>query len=63
MINGKYKTFEPFDITDQMMAQPRGGVIIVSGLEITDEEGKEGSGGFDPDVDGWGDFIDIPLPI
>lgn len=60
--NGKYKTFE-FDITDQVENQPRGGVITVSGLEISDEEGTEGSGGFDPDVDDWGDEIDIELPL
>lgn len=62
MKNGRYKTFE-FDVTDQIREQPRGGVIVVGGIEISDEEGEEGSGGFDSDVDGWGDFIDIPLPI
>lgn len=62
MKNGKFKNFI-FDITDQVKKQPRGGVIIVSGLEITAEEGMQGSGAFDPDVDGWGDFIDVPLPI
>jgi len=41
--NGAMKTFE-FDVTDQVKAQPRGGVIIVSdGLVITDEEGAAGS--------------------
>lgn len=60
--NGKYKNFE-FDVTDQVVGQPRGGVIIVDGIEITDEEGTEGSGGFDVNVDGWGDRIDIPLPV
>lgn len=62
--NGAMKTFE-FDVTDQVKAQPRGGVIIVSdGLVITDEEGAAGSGGgFDIDVEGWGDYIDIPLPL
>lgn len=39
--NGAMKTFE-FDVTDQVKAQPRGGVIIVSdGLVITDEEGRQ----------------------
>ena len=62
--NGAMKTFE-FDVTDQVKAQPRGGVIIVSdGLVITDEEGAAGSdSGFDIDVEGWGDYIDIPLPL
>lgn len=60
--NGKYKTFE-FDVTEQLLGQPRGGVIEVGGIEISDEEGTEGSSGFDTDVDDWGDFIDIPLPL
>ena len=50
--NGAMKTFE-FDVTDQVKAQPRGGVIIVSdGLVITDEEGAAGfDSGFDIDVE------------
>lgn len=62
MKNGKFKNFV-VDITDQMRKQPRGGVIIVKDLEISKEEGTQGSGAFDPEVDGWGDFIDVPLPI
>ena len=52
-------------MTDQVKSQPRGGVIIVSdGLVITDEEGAAGfDSGFDIDVEGWGDYIDIPLPL
>ena len=60
--NGKIKNFE-FDVTDQVEGQPRGGVITVDGIEISDEEGLEGSGAFDVTVDGWGDYIDIPLPL
>ncbi len=60
--NGKIKNFE-FDVTDQVASQPRGGVLIVNDVEISDEEGQEGSGAFDPTVEGWGDYIDIPLPI
>lgn len=62
MTNGKFKTFE-FDVTKQVKGQPRGGVIVVKGLKITDEEGGGVGGGFDVNVDGWGDYIDIPLPI
>ena len=62
MVNGKFKTFE-FDVTDQVKGQPRGGVIVVSGLSISDDEGLEGGGSFDVDVDGWGEWVDIPLPI
>lgn len=64
LTNGTIKTFE-FDVTDQVKNQPRGGVIVVSdGLVIADEEGETGSGGgFDVSVEGWGDYIDIPLPL
>lgn len=59
LTNGELKTFE-FDISEQLANQPRGGVITVSGLEITD---KEGAGGFYVGVEGWGDIIDVPLPL
>lgn len=57
--NGKIKSIN-FDVTDQMDGQPRGGVIVISGIEISDEEGANGSG-FDVNVGDWGDFIDIPM--
>lgn len=60
--NGKLFTFD-FDVTDQVKAQPHGGVIIVKGIEIPDDEGLEGSGGFDVDVDDWGDWENIDLGI
>lgn len=60
--NGKIKTFE-FDITDQVTAQPRGGVITVEGLAIADGEGESSGSGFDVDVKGWGDYEDIVLPM
>ena len=50
-------------MTDQVNAQPRGGVITVDGIEVDDEDGMAGSGGFDVTVDGWGDYMDIPLPL
>ena len=40
-----------------------GGVIVVKDIEISDEEGTEGSGSFDVTVDGWGDYIDVELPL
>ena len=58
--NNKVKTFE-FDVTDQLLKQPHGGVIVVSGLEVTKDEGHEGSGGFEPEVDEWGETQDIEL--
>lgn len=60
--NGKMKSFD-FDVTDQVAAQPQGGVIVVRGIEISDEEGTEGGSGFDVDVDDWGDYEDIELPL
>lgn len=62
LTNGEYKNFE-FDVTNQVEGQPRGGVITVSGIEITDEEGMSGSGAFNPDVEGWGEWEDIQLPL
>lgn len=59
--NGAYKTFE-FDVTDQVAAQPRGGVIVVSGIVVSGEEAGGGSG-FDVDVDGWGAYEDIEMPL
>ena len=60
--NGKIKTFD-FDITDQIKNQPQGGVIVIRGLEITDAEGQGGSSGFDVDVDGWGEYEDVPITL
>lgn len=60
--NGKEKKFD-FDVTDQVKAQPHGGVIVVSDIKILDEEGTQGSGAFDVEVDDWGEYEDIPLPL
>lgn len=59
--NGKLKSVD-IDISNQIKNQPRGGVIIVSGIEISDEEG-EVEGGFDVNVDGWGEAVDIPVEL
>lgn len=60
--NGKMITFE-YDVTDQVNAQPHGGVIVVSGIAIKEEDGVQGSGSFDVTVDDWGDYEDIVLPL
>ncbi len=60
--NGKMLSYD-FDVTDQVKQQPRGGVITVTGIVVSDEDGTEGSGGFNPDVDGWGDYEDIEMPF
>lgn len=62
LTNGKIYPFE-FDITDQVKAQPRGGIIRVSGIEITDEQGLEGGTDFDVDVDGWGEEHDVIIDL
>ena len=62
MKNGKIKSFD-FDVTDQVAAQPQGGVIVVKCIEISDEEGTEDVSGFDVDVEDWGDYEDIELPL
>lgn len=57
----KLKTFD-FDVTDQLASQPRGGVITVSGLTVTDDEAG-GDAGFQVEVDDWGPYEDIVLPL
>lgn len=58
--NGKVLNYN-FDITDQVKRQPRGGVILLSDIEIPDEEAKEPNSGFIPKVSDWGDIINIDL--
>lgn len=59
--NGATKTFD-FDVTDQLADQPRGGVITITDLVVTDQEASTDSG-FNVDVDGWGESADIVLPL
>lgn len=60
--NNTRHTFE-LDVTDQVKKQPHGGVIVFKDIEITEEEGKQGSGGFEVSVDGWEDYVVIELPL
>lgn len=60
--NGKIISFD-FDVTDQVQKQPQGGIIFVRGIKITDDEGKENGSGFDVEVEDWGDYEDIQLPL
>lgn len=60
--NGNLKTFD-FDVTDQVARQPQGGVIEVDGIEISDGEGQAGGSGFEVDVNDWGEYEDIELPL
>ena len=38
-------------------------MLLLSGIEISDEDGKQGSSGFDVGVDGWGEFEDVVIPL
>lgn len=60
--NGTMLTFD-FDVTDQVLAQPHGGVIVVKDIVIKPEEGSQPSGAFDVDVNDWGPYEDIDLPL
>lgn len=60
--NGKILDFD-FDVTAQVALQPKGGVIQVGGITIPDDEGKEDPGVFDVDIEGWGEFQDIPITL
>lgn len=60
--NGKVKSFD-FDVTDQVTKQPYGGVIVVKDIEISDKEGTAGGSGFEVDVEDWGDYVDVELPL
>lgn len=60
--NGSMITLN-FDVTDQVQAQPHGGVIVVDGIVIEEEDGTQGSGSFDVEVNDWGPYEDIELPL
>ena len=58
--NGKLLNFD-FDISDQINSQPHGGVVMVDGINISDETGASGGSGFNVSVDDWGEFEDLPI--
>lgn len=60
--NGKRLNFNR-DVSNAMRLQPRGGILVFNDIEISDEDGQGGSGGFDPDVEDWGDEVEVPLPL
>lgn len=62
LTNGDLISFD-FDVTDQVQAQPHGGVIVVKGIVVNPEEGTQGSGAFDVEVNDWGEWEDITLPL
>ena len=60
--NGNIKKMD-FDVTDQVSKQPHGGVIVIKGIKISDDEGMTGSGAFDVTVKDWGEYEDINIPL
>lgn len=61
--NGKIVEFN-YDIDDILEKQPRGGVITIKGIRIEDDQSEPGgSGGFDVDLNGWGNAADVDLPV
>lgn len=61
--NGELLNFD-FDITDQIIKQPRGGVIEVFGLQIPDYIGNaEDKGAFGVAIDDWGEYQDVSFEI
>lgn len=60
--NGSMINFN-YDVTEQVQAQPHGGVIVVKDIVIKPEDGTQGSGSFDVEVNDWGPYQDIYLPL
>lgn len=60
LYNGKILNFY-HDVSEQLRRQPHGGVIVVPGIEISDKEGNSGSGAFDVEVEGWGEYEDVEI--
>jgi len=60
--NGKTKTIAT-DVTEQLRAHPRGGVIVVKGLEVTPAEGNGGGSGMEVEVNDWGDHKQVDIPM
>ena len=53
--DGTNKQFK-FDITEQMVKQPHGGVILIEGIKMNDS-----GDGFNVGVNGWGEVVEVPL--
>ena len=46
-----------------MNKPPRGGMIMLPGLEISDEIGSSEGSGFDITIDGWGEEQDVDITM
>lgn len=63
LTSGKTMEFN-YDISDQIVKQPRGGVIRIKGIRIEDDEGLgDGNSAFDVEINDWGEHEDIDLPV
>ena len=60
--NGSMVSFD-FDITDQVKAQPHGGVIVVKDIVVKPQDTPQSGGAFDVAVSDWGPYEDIYLPL
>lgn len=61
--SGKVKIIQT-DVTDQVLKQPRGGVLIVKDIEVTPDEGEgNNNSGFEVNVNDWGNNEQIDLPL
>lgn len=60
--NGKTAKYD-FDISTLMNRQPRGGLIMLPGVEISDEMGNSDGSGFNISVDGWGEEQDVDITM
>lgn len=63
LTNGRTLEFN-YDVADQLKNQPRGGVIVVKGIRVEDDESGPpmSGGGFNVDLSGWG-HVDVDLPV
>jgi len=60
--NGKTLSFDT-DISDQIVMQPYGGVIIAGPFEISDQQAENSGSGFMVDIQDWGEEQDVDLNI
>ena len=60
--SGKMLTLD-YDVSDQMESQPHGGVIVIKDIVVKREDGVQNSGAFDVDVNDWGPYEDVIMPL
>lgn len=60
LTGGKFLTLE-YDITDQIVRQPRGGVVEVRDIEVREEQAVSYGSGFEVDLNGWGQYEDVVM--